>query len=247
MRPRFVTAASILFVLALIVFAQQHGWLASLENLAHRVFNGVSRGLYRASVSENTNTATSTEILAAAVMRLEQENFALRDQLGFFASTTIPHVGADVIGRDIDPLGTTIVVNAGSRQGLQVNQPVITGTGQLIGTVVRVSETTSIVRLLTDPQSRIAASVLNRDHSLGVVEGGYGISVRLNLIPQNEVVVPGDLIVTSGLEGTLPRGLYIGQVEVVEKKPQQPFQEAVLKTAADLHHVTVVSILLYSQ
>lgn len=247
MRPRFVTAASILFVLALIVAAQQRGWLAPLENLAHRGFNGVSKTLYQTSVADENAPATSTEILTATVARLEQENFALRDQLDFFASTTIPHVGADVIGRDIDPLGTTIVINAGTRQNLKVDQPVITGTGQLIGTVVRVSETTSIVRLLTDPQSRIAASVLNRDHSLGVVEGGYGISVRLNLIPQNEIVVPGDFIVSSGLEATLPRGLYIGQVEVVEKKPQQPFQEAVLKTAADLHHLTVVSVLLYSQ
>lgn len=245
MRPRLITAASILFVLALVVAAQQHGWLSPFENLAHRGFNGVSRALYRASVSGDGSTATSTDILEATVARLETENFALRDQLDFFASSTIPHVGADVIGRDIDPLGTTLVINAGTRAGLAVDQPVITGNGQLIGTIVRVSETTSIVRLLTDPQSRLAATVLNRDHSLGVVEGGYGISVRLNLIPQNEVVVPGDFIVSSGLEPTLPRGLYIGQVEVVEKKPQQPFQEAVLKTAADLHHLTVVSVLLY--
>ncbi len=246
MRPRFVTAASIFFVLALVVAAEQRGWLSPLENLAHSGFNGVSRALYRTSVSDEYTLTTSTAVLEATVLRLEQENFALRDQLEFFASSTIPHVGADVIGRDIDPLGTTLVINAGTRQALQIGQPVITGNGQLIGTVVRVSETTAIVRLLTDPQSRIAASVLNRDHSVGVVEGGYGISVRLNLIPQNEVVVPGDYIVTSGLEASLPRGLYIGQVEVVEKKPQQPFQEAVLKTAADLHHVTVVSVLLYS-
>lgn len=245
MRPRLITAASILFVLALVVAAQQHGWLAPLENLAHRGFNGVSRALYRTSVSGDGGVATSTAILEAAVARLEAENFALRDQLDFFATSSIPHVGADVIGRDIDPLGTTLVINAGTRAGLAVDQPVITGNGQLIGTIVRVSETTSIVRLLTDPQSRLAATVLNRDHSLGVVEGGYGISVRLNLIPQNEIVVPGNFIVTSGLEPTLPRGLYIGQVEVVEKKPQQPFQEAVLKTAADLHHLTVVSVLLY--
>ena len=246
MRPRLITAASIFFVLALIVAIQQRGWLAPLENLAHRGFNGVSRTLYRASVSDDAVMTTSTEILTAAVTRLETENFALRDQLDFFASSTIPHIGADVIGRDIDPLGTTLVINAGTRAGLKTDQPVITGNGQLIGTIVRVSETTAIVRLLTDPQSRIAATVLNRDHSLGVVEGGYGISVRLNFIPQNEIVVPGDFIVTSGLEPNLPRGLYIGQVEVVEKKPQQPFQEAVLQTAADLHHLTVVSVLLYS-
>lgn len=245
MRPRLITAASIMFVLAIVVSMQQHGWLAPLENLAHLGFNGVSKALYRTSVSDDYSLTTSTQILEATVKRLEDENAVLREQLQFFASTTIPHVGADVIGRDIDPLGTTLVINAGTRSNLKIDQPVITNNGQLIGRIVRVSETTAIVRLLTDPQSRLAATVLNRDHSLGVIEGGYGISVRLNFIPQNEIVVPGDYIITSGLEPSLPRGLYIGQVEVVEKKPQQPFQEAVLKTAADLHHLTVVSVLLY--
>jgi rod shape-determining protein MreC len=144
----------------------------------------------------------------------------------------------------LDPLGTTIIIDRGSADGLTNGHPVIVGNGLLIGKLVRVDEHTSVVRLLSDYQSRVAATVVNREKSLGLVEGGYGLTVKLDLIPQNEVIRPGDVIITSGLEAYIPRGLVIGTVEVVEKKTQEPFQQAIIKTAADLHSITLVSILL---
>lgn len=172
------------------------------------------------------------------------ENISLRETLNFLSHAPIATVGADVIGKDIAPLGNILFINRGERDGVTPGQPVIIGRGILIGKIVRVDEDRATVRLLSDSQSRVAATVSNHDHSIGIVEGGYGISVRMTFIPQHEVVTPGDIIMTSGLETNIPRGLLIGTVEAVEKEAYQPFQRAVLTPSAALDKLTSVSVLL---
>ena len=87
---------------------------------------------------------------------------------------------------------------------------------------------------------------MSRDRSIGIVEGGYEISIQMNFIPQNEELNVGDAIVTSGLEETIPRGLLIGRVEAVKKEAYEPFQQAVITPAAPLHALTVVTVLTRS-
>lgn len=124
-----------------------------------------------------------------------------------------------------------------------VGNPVVVGIGVLIGRISRATPETSIVRLLDDNQSKVAATLLNEEKSIGVVEGGYGISIRMNFIPQNEAITIGDTIITSGLEDGVPRGLTIGTVETFEKEPYQPFQSAVVVPPKNFNWITSVSII----
>lgn len=247
MDKRLRTAAIMIVALGLFVAAWQAGLLHFLEQGARLVTDRVLRSAYEVGEELPLNQASAP--VSACVPEdtkirvLEEENTILREQLNFLKNK-YQSVGANVIGRDLDPLGTTIIINQGARSGLTVNRPVITAGGLLIGKVARVNETTAVVRLLSDFQSSVGATVANREKSLGVVEGGFGLAVRLDLIPQNEVIKPGDAVITSGLEAEIPRGLMIGTVEVVEKKPQEPFQQAILKPAADLHSLFVVSVIL---
>lgn len=256
MSRKRTTTALVVGILGGIIGLHYLGWLTIPETAARSVFDRISFFLYRLAIPRLTNDIGSglnkgTNIgdnqcspENATIERLEEENVALRDQLNFLRDTP-RHVGADVIGRNIDPMGTTIIINRGAKDGIAVGNPVIIGRGFMIGAVARVDSTTSIVRLLSDNHSKVGATVANRDKSIGIVEGGFGITVRLNFIPQNEVVRPGDVVISSGLEATIPRGLSIGTVEIVEKNPQEPFQKAILKPLADLHALTVVSVIIY--
>lgn len=249
MPRRLTTALVIIVVLALIIFLRGFGYLNFFESAVRLATDTALKKVYQISLPAQSLEKNSTAELNVCVAEdtkirlLEDENALLRDELHFFKKNET-HVGAEVIGRDLDPLGTTIIINRGAADHVAINQPVIVGNGLLIGKIVRVDARTSVVRLLSDYESKVAATVLNRDKSLGLVEGGYGLTVKLDLIPQNEVIRPGDTIITSGLESGIPRGLVIGAVEVVEKKPQEPFQQAILKTSADLHNITVVSIIV---
>jgi rod shape-determining protein MreC len=116
--------------------------------------------------------------------------------------------------------------------------------GILIGKVIKTEKDISIVRLLSDNQSKVAATIINREKSLGIVEGGYGLSVRMNFIPRNETVKTGDLVVTSGLQEDTPRGLLIGKVAAIENEAYQPFQQAILTPSADYSRFVYISIIL---
>ncbi|MBI2436135.1 MAG: rod shape-determining protein MreC [Candidatus Magasanikbacteria bacterium] len=174
---------------------------------------------------------------------LDEENKNLRAQLFFFEKFPSVHIGAQVVGRTIDPLETIITLNKGSVDNVYIHNPVIISSGILIGEVISTLPHASMVRLINDNTSKIGAMVINGDKSIGLVEGGYGLGVHMNFIPQNEVVTPGDIIVTSGLTEGMPRGLIIGKVEVVEKQPHEPFQQAILEPLADLSHLTTVSVI----
>lgn len=262
MRGRSKTFLGILVVIGLVIWLHNLNATRFIENSFRFFINNSAAFIYQTTLKLHVNAVKNedatklkesyhellTKLRAyeadgVKLKLLEEENENLRAELRFFTSTTYNHVGADVIGRTIDPIGTTIIIDRGSESGIAINNPVITGNGWLVGKIARVEQTTAIVRLINDNQSKVAATAMNMVKSIGLVEGGYGISVRMNFIPQNEIIKFGDIVITSGLERGVPRGLIIGTVEVVEKKPQEPFQQAILKTAANLHTLTSLSII----
>lgn len=182
---------------------------------------------------------------SAELAELRGENAELKKQLGYVEKTKQKTILAEVIGKETSNTEQTFILNRGEDQGVKANQPVIVGEGILVGKITKVDKNTSVVRLINDSQSKIAATILNHDKSLGVLEGGYGISLRLNLIPRDEVIKVGDQVITSGLELTMPGGLLVGSVAVVENEPYKPFQQAVLTSSANLsklHYVTIIQL-----
>lgn len=178
---------------------------------------------------------------------LRQDNENLRQQLNFLKTKNYNSIGAEVIGKNIDPTESTLIINRGAVDGIEDGSPVIIGDGILVGKVAKAEKKTAVVRLLDDNQSKVASTVVNYEKSIGIVEGGYGISVQMNFIPQNESVSVGDIVVTSGLEEKMPRGLLIGTVQAVEKEAHQPFQRAVIKPFAGFDKITIASILIHAK
>ena len=263
MQGRLKKLLSISFVLGLIIALHYLGVLAPVERAVRSVINPLSSSVYSWNISTKTGIETfdSPEELAAAyeqlllqyqdqqvdhaaLERLQRDNAELLSQLEFFSSTTYQHVGARVIGQNIDPLGRSIMIDRGGLDGVKVDSPVVVGKGILVGLVSEVFDSTASVRLVDDNQSRIAATILNDDRSIGLVEGGFGISVQMNFIPQNEEISVGDTIITSGLTRNIPRGLVIGEVEAVEREAYQPFQRSLIAPSADLDKLYTVSVII---
>jgi rod shape-determining protein MreC len=250
-------------IFLLLVFFHYLGWLSFIERSVQKVFIPISSKIiswriisqdsynYFANqdkmISEHNECVKENQSLEISVVKLkdlEKENAELRKQLGFFHRRNFTNVTADVVGQSTDSVEKMIIINVGESRGIKLGQPVIAGDGILVGTIAKTERDLSMVRLINDNQSKIAATVLNKDGSLGVVEGGYGISVRMNFIPRNETIIIGDKIMTSGLEQNIPRGLLIGEVAVAENEAYQPFQQAVLATAVDLSKLIIVSVLI---
>ena len=112
-----------------------------------------------------------------------QRNVVLEDLLDYKRSLAFPAdydgVAAEVIARPSNAFEQTIVVSAGSDDGIAVDAPVVTAAG-LVGTVTSVTSGAARVRLLTDEASAVSALDLRTSASGIVVHGQSGDSLVLD-------------------------------------------------------------------
>jgi rod shape-determining protein MreC len=149
----------------------------------------------------------------AAARQLETENRELRDLLNLVPPSQIRYVSARVIGDLGGAFVRSVLVDAGSRDGVRKGQAAITGEG-LAGRVFEVGNRAARLLLLTDINSRIPV-VIERTRDRGVVAGNNSEQLRLlYLDPEVEVEI-GDRIVTSGHGGAVVPGLPVGIVTAV--------------------------------
>ncbi len=210
----------------------------------------------QAQVDELQQQVEALSIENVRLQEFQAEVIQLRALLNFVAENpSWTYLGADVVGREAcayAPCGEVIgdepnpylrylSVNVGSEEGVGVGMPVLTGGAVLIGRAAEVGPHTTKVQLLTDTGSAVAA-MLQQSRATGLVVGQPDGTLRMLYIPQEEEVQEGDIVLTSGLAGTLPRGLVIGQVVSVEQKDIALFQEAVIRPAVDYREVELVLV-----
>lgn len=248
---------------ALIIVLHYLGWLKKIENSIINFtipilsdVHGISiqigdnyqffknRTDFFKAFNECSSEADKYALLTSQLVRLSDENSELKTQLNYFQNKPIKHILAEIVGKEIIDTDQTVIIDRGRNDGIKINDPVVVGEGILIGKIIKTDDTISIVRLLNDNSSRIGSTILNRDKSLGVVEGGFGISLKMNLIPRDEVVLVNDQVITSGLETSTPRGLLIGSIAEIENEPYKPFQQAIISPATNFGRLTSVSVLL---
>ena len=126
------------------------------------------------------------------------------------------YVNATVISRNVDYWLDTITIDKGSKSGIKVNDSVVTKNG-LIGKVITVNKDNSIVSLLTNRNNYYVSVSINDDNGL---LSGYDEKKNLMLvkgIDKNSEIKIDDIVVTNGLGGIFPSGIYVGKVKKIEK------------------------------
>lgn len=150
----------------------------------------------------------------AAVLELNDENRALRAMLNVVADPRASFISARVIGDGGGAFVRTVLINAGTRDGVATGQAVVNGDG-LIGRIVEAGERTARVLLLTDLNSRIPV-VVESSRERAILSGDNSDSPKLAYLADDATVAPGDRIVTSGHGGMFPPGLLVGRVTAVD-------------------------------
>lgn len=190
-------------------------------------------------------TERDTLVVENARLRVQaQEAEELRGILSYRERTRQRLEPARIIGRSGDLTIQAVMIDRGSEDGLAPGMAVIVGDGFYIGTIRKTAPRTAIVLLALDGRSRAAAAIQNGTRTVGYVEGGRGLGMALRLIPQDESVDSGQLVVTSGLDPAVPRGLIIGRVERVSREPQEPFQTAVVSQIVTAERNATVAVVI---
>jgi len=164
---------------------------------------------------------------------LEKENIRLRVLLENSFQLGEQVLVAELLSVNIAPYEHTVLVNKGSRFGIHPKQPVLDAHG-IVGQVIRALPSSSEVMLITDPDHAIPVEV-NRN-GLRTIAFGTGLPNRLHLpfLANNADIVPGDLLVTSGLGGGFPPGYPVAVVDKFETRPDKSFANIYATPTAQL-------------
>lgn len=151
------------------------------------------------------------------------------------------YVAATVIGRDPSPFLQYAIINRGSDDGLRRGMPVVTQQG-LVGRIAAVTAGAARIQLITDPGSKINVRI-QPSGAGAVLQGEITGDVSLDMIPQSAIVQTGDLVLTSGLGGSYPPDVLIGQVTGVRSRDNDLFQSASVQPVVDFSQLDIVLVI----
>ncbi len=191
------------------------------------------------------------EALKAEVLALSEaseENKRLLEQQKYI-DTTPEHDfhAARVIGRHPDSSYMELVIDQGAKQGIRKWDPVVTAKG-LIGYIVDTTDSTARVCTLLDTRCSVSGLVeRSRDNGLvrgNMISGSNGDPCRMEFLPFDALLVPGDRVITSGMDQLMPKGLVIGNVTQISRNQGVTPSFASIQPAEDILRVENVLIMV---
>ncbi|WP_367341957.1 rod shape-determining protein MreC [Limosilactobacillus sp.] len=219
--------------------------------------NGLQHGMD--SVSELMNAYQENRELKQQVTQLAQtqvrdqtlarENKQLKQELKLNHSLTdYSTVTASVLSRTPSTWQQQLIINKGQTSGVKKNMPVLSGAG-LVGRVSEVNKTNSKVELLSDTGESANRFAIHINGSAGKSVNGVitGYNSSTNLLEVGQVsskakISKGERVVTSGMGGITPKGLYVGRVARVGKDDYGLAQKIYITPATNFNEINIVTV-----
>src|SRR6202167_2125547 len=178
--------------------------------------------------------------LQAELDRLKMENQFLKTEIStadrakalvaFQQHTQSRTIAARVIAAGAGANSKVVFLDRGSGAGVEKGMPVVTPDG-IVGKVVAAYPTASEVMLVTDPE--FAAGVISQKNGVvGTLKGQGYATCKVDYVPNEETVEPGEWFYTSGDDRVFPKGFPAGIARVVRKgSGSQAYQEILVEPA----------------
>jgi rod shape-determining protein MreC len=172
---------------------------------------------------------------------LELENQRLRELLDMKARQPVSGTMAEILYTAHDPFSRRVIVDKGGQHGIAAGQAVVDEAG-VLGQVTRVYPLQSEVTLVTDKNQAVPVKIV-RNGLRTALFGASGGQLELRFLAANADVQPGDLLVTSGLDGVYLPGLPVAKVLRVERDAAYSFARILCEPAAGVEkhgHVLIL-------
>lgn len=247
------TGITLTLVIALFVLLNLTQTPKVIKNFFYLISQPIQKTLWRVgnnvsdffkAVSEIKNLKKENEELKLRIQELlgekvasgelQRENEFLREALGLGLEKEFKLQIVEVIGKDISQ--DSILINNGAIDGISEGFSVITQQKTLVGEIAKVYKNFSKVALISNKESSFDAKVYEKDLE-GVVKGKGNFKLFLELLPKEEEIKEGDLVVTTSLSGIYPGGLLVGQIKEVKKSDIEPFQMAEIQPSFDIGEI----------
>jgi rod shape-determining protein MreC len=203
----------------------------------------LTRPFQKDPVKENLLDNAKNDELQQRLTELESQNQKLRELAGYIAENKKPGIPSPVVGRSADHWWHQLILGRGRNDGIKEGD-VVMAPGGVVGRIVGVTSNTSRVLLLSDPSSRVGATI-SRTRYMGYLRGQSSSRAVMEFFDKAPDVRKGDVVSTSAFSQLYPAGMPIGRVESVNLN-KSPAPEATIELTAPVSFLEWAVVYPYS-
>lgn len=253
LRYKEYAAALILIIISLLMISgSSSSQLRSFRTISVGVVAGVQSALSwlpnpYALQTENHALRQLNKDLSMQMMQLRDAGLKvekLRAMLDFKERSPMKLLAAEVVGKTTIQMRNFATLNVGAKDGVKEGMPVITERG-LAGRVIGVNETYSVVQLLLNRDTRVAARTVNGRND-GMITWDGESSLNLRYIPAAQPQKKGDTVVTSNFSSLYPEDIVIGTIEDIKEEQGTLFYQIKVASAVNFATLEEAFVVLYS-
>lgn len=192
-----------------------------------------------------TRLIPSTSFIEDVNYEIQKENDELKALLNIKETLSeYDVIYATVVERNNFYWFNTLVINKGSTDGVENGLAVVDNNG-LVGSVSDVSNTTSIIKLITldDKYNSISVKLKGNNYELNKILKVKDGKLVIEGINKDINIQVGDKIVTNGLSNKFPSGIAIGKVSSINEDLYNVSNIATVTLDANIDNLRFVAIL----
>ena len=179
---------------------------------------------------------------------LEKEIQELKETLDLNRTLTeYTSINATILSRNKNYWFNQIMIDKGSKDGIKKDMAVVTKNG-LVGKISRVYRNSSEIKLITsdDVNYKVSVTIQTETGDSYAILNGYDAKtecVKVTGVDKMSNVKAGDTIVTSGLGGMFPGGIFVGVVQDIKSDKYDLSKTLYIKTSQDFNNIHYVTVL----
>lgn len=193
---------------------------------------------------ENKNLLKENANLMEIINRkdfLKAENEAMKDE-------NYKYLKAQVINSDVKSMQESFFIDKGKKDGIKVNDVVLQAIGDseyssaVIGKVVKVNKNTSKIETIKNSSNDVSF-INSRSGDYGVIDDYKNKTIGGYMLEVSSDVKNSDILITSGIGGVYPKGLYLGEISNVNMSKDSLRKNVTVDSPVDFTHLYRVLIL----
>lgn len=257
------------FLLILLIFISSltEGLAKAGNNIANTIFMPINKVSYAVS-SEVINaiedtvgskqTRSEVEKLKIENKNLLKENANLMEIINrkdFLKAETAAmkdknhnYLKAQVINSDVKSMQEAFFIDKGKKDGIKINDVILQAIGDsefssaVIGKVVKVNYNTSKVETIKNSSNDVSF-INSRSGDYGVIDDYKNKTISGYMLEVSSDVKNADILITSGIGGVYPKGLFLGEISNVNMSKDSLRKNVTVDSPADFTHLYRVLIL----
>lgn len=262
-----VVITSIVLVIVIILSSQLQSLVETGSNITNTIFKPINDFTYSVSstIMEQIEMTVGSKQTRKEVERLQAENQALMQDNAKLRTTINredflkaenqainksknTYIKARVINTDIKSMAESFHINKGSDDGIKVNDVILQAIGDtdyytaVVGKVIEVNKTTSKIETIKSSTNDVAF-VNSNSGDYGVIDYFNNNVINGYMLDIDSLVDKGDVLLTSGLGGVYPQGLYIGTVGNINMSQDSLRKNITVNSPVDFTHLYRVLVL----